>query len=212
MTTETVIEKVRKELGPLNAQAEQAVLATFKVMQGASRLDMPALSHESAFVGENITLAEYVALPREERRRYLDGAEPPNQAWIEKQLARLQASWIMVADGKVILHGATMQNYPEDEDFLKLCERCGKYPFVFFHPLVHAIEENAGWHKTIQPGDAYPTLALTLSNDSNHLSFVADLDTGSLNSFCDLNLLEKNKVIEALPYHSERHAQHLSRP
>lgn len=141
MTTETVIAKGRKELGPLNSQAEQAVLATFKVMHGAALVDMPVFSREEVFVGENITLEEYIALSREEQCQYLDGAEPPNQVWIEKQIARLQASWIMVVDGRVVLHGATMQDYPENEEFLKLCERSGKYPFVFFHPLVHAIEE-----------------------------------------------------------------------
>ncbi|MEK7728128.1 MAG: hypothetical protein AAB354_06905 [candidate division KSB1 bacterium] len=213
MTTETVIEKVRTQLGPLSAQAEQAVLATFKLMQNAGRFDMPIHVHEAKFVGENITLEEYVALPREERRRYLDDAEPPNQAWIENQLARLQARWIMVVDGQVVLHGASMQSYPEDEEFLKLCQGTGKYPFVFFHPLVHAIEENfAAWHKTIEPGDAYPAVALALANGSNHLALAADVDTGAVHSFCDLDLLKTSGVIEIVPYQSERYAQHLSRP
>jgi hypothetical protein len=213
MTTETVIEKVRAELGSLDARAEQAVLATFKVMQDAALVDMPVYSREEVFVGENITLEEYVALPREERRRYLDGAEPPNQAWIEKQLARLQASWIMVVDGRVVLHGATMQDYPEDEEFLLLCERTGKYPFIFFHPLVHAIEESAStWHETIQPKDAYPTLALSLLKNDNRLALTADLDIGSLNSFGDIDLLKKSGVIEILPHQSERDSRHLSRP
>ncbi len=212
MTTETVIEKVRAEIGPLNAQAEQAVLATFKLMQNAARFDMPSFLQDMEFVGQNITLEEYIALPREERRRYLDGAEKPNQAWIAKKLSHLQASWMMVADGQIVLRGASMQDYPEDEDFLKLCERTGKYPFIFFHPLVHAIEENSGWHETIQPGDVYATLNLTLANDSNRLALVADVDTGSLNSFCDLDLLKRNRMIEILPHQSEHNAQHLSRP
>jgi hypothetical protein len=148
MTTETVIEKVRAELGPLDARAEQAVLATFKVMQDAAFVDMPVYSREEVFVGENITLEAYVALPREEKRRYHDEAESRNQFWVETQLEKFGAKWLMVVDGQVVLHGATMDNFPDHEELVALCHRTGKYPFAFFSPRIFWIEEIAAAHTT----------------------------------------------------------------
>jgi hypothetical protein len=61
----------------------------------------------------------------------------------------LNAKWIVVVDGQVLMHGSTLDSYPEDEDFFALCEKTGRFPFVFISPRVFDIEERPTvWHKT----------------------------------------------------------------
>lgn len=177
MTSETIIKKVREELGVLDERAEQFVATLKNVLQGSSE----APSHyqsEGSFVSSNITPEEYEALPREDKRRYIADAEKVNKRWVENQLKRLNAKWMMVIDGQVVMHGATLDTYPEDEDFFALCDKTGKYPFVFISPRVFAIEERpVAWHETNEPDDAYPALSVTIWStnkhfDGEHPSFV----------------------------------------
>jgi hypothetical protein len=183
MTTEVLIQKVRDELGVLDERSEQFVATLKKVLQGDGETSKPQPSQEK-FVSRNITLEEYEALPRLEKRRYHDEAEKLNQRWVENQLNSLQAKWIMVADGQVVLHGATLDGYPEDEEFLALCAKTGKYPFLFVSPRVFAIEEHATlWHQTNEPGDAYPAVTIALKGNNNRFETEADLDTGAVDCF-----------------------------
>ncbi len=210
MSTETLIQKVREQLGTLDAHGEQAVKAAVKILENGEA-DAPATTPE--FKSRNITLEEYVALPRPERRRYLDEAEELNQAWVENQLERLGASWIMVVNGEVVLHGATMNEYPEHDTFIALCHKTEKYPFVFFSPFVFAIEESySRWHKTTKATDAYPTVQIELNGNDGSFETRADLDTGATHCFAPLNLLLSNGLIEYQFVEAERTAQHLSQP
>ncbi len=137
MTTEILVQQVRDELGVMDERSEQFVAALKKVLQRAT----PPLSGEQ-FVGRNMTLQEYETLTRAEKRHYDDETEKLNQRWVDKQLAHLQAKWIMVVDGQVVAHGATLDSYPDDEEFLALCKKTGKYPFLFVSPRVFAIVSN----------------------------------------------------------------------
>jgi len=166
MTTETLIEKVRAKFGTLDAQGEQLVAAALEIIQDANAPSTP-LSQEN-FVSHNITLEEYRALPRDEKWRYQDRAMKLNRRWVDHQFQCLKAKWMMVIDGQVVRSGATLDNYPEDEDFIALCQETGKYPFVFTNPRVFAIEELPTlWHATNELGDAYPALAITISGNKS---------------------------------------------
>jgi hypothetical protein len=178
MTTQLLIEKVREQIGPLHSQSEQAVAAAMKILRGA-QTEPPAQPTDEKFSGRNITLEEYKALPREEKSRYHDEAEELNWRWVQKQLNSLQAKWIMVVDGQVVSHGATLKNFPGREDIVKICERTGKYPFAFFSPRIFAIEELSNpWHTTKDAGDAYPALSISLLGNNNRVQTEADFDTG----------------------------------
>jgi hypothetical protein len=171
MTTQLLIEKVGEQIGPLHSQSDQAVAAAMKILRDA-QTEPPAQPTDEKFSGRNITLEEYKALPREEKSRYHDEAEELNWRWVEKQLNSLQAKWIMVVDGQVVSHGATLKNFPGREDIVKICERTGKYPFVFFSPRIFAIEELSNpWHTTKDAGDAYP--AFICVNDWRNGPFIA---------------------------------------
>ncbi len=212
MTTEIVIENVRQQLGPLTEQAERAVLATLQFVQKNARVDMPIHSREVEFIGRNITLEEYVALPREEKRRYQDETERLNQHWVEIQLEKLGAKWLMVVEGQVVLYGATMDNFPDHDELVALCHRTGKYPFAFFSPRIFEIEElTPHWHPTKEFDDAYPTLSIAFSNTQSNLSTVADLDTGAVDCFASLDLLVQSGVVKIQPEDLEWTSRHLSR-
>jgi hypothetical protein len=117
----------------------------------------------------------------------------------------------MVVNGQVVKHGATLDNYPEDEEFIELCQKTGKYPFVFFSPRVFAIEEHpTAWHETYEPNDHYPAVAITLSGYENWLITEADLDTGAMDCYCDLDLLTARGIVKIQPQEFEDTSEHLS--
>jgi len=212
MTTETLIKKVRDELGPLHLQSEQAVAAAMKILQNA-QAESSVQTAEKKFVSRNITPEEYVALLPAERRRYFSEAKKQNHRWIENQFENLKAKWIMVIEGQVIKHSATLDDYPDDEEFETFCDKTGKYPFIFFNPLVFAIEELATtWHKTKASGDSYPALSITLSGNSNRFETRADLDTGAIDSYCSFELLKSRGVIKTYLKEPEYDSEHLSQP
>lgn len=208
MTAETIIQKVREELGTLDKNGEQTVAAVLKVLK---RTEPGTLeSTKETFVSRNITLEEYIGLPRLERRRYQSEARNHNALWIENQFNRLAAKWIMVVDGRVVQHGATLDNYPEDEEFLEFCQKTGKYPFVFFNKRVFAIEESpTAWHKTRDNNDYYPAATIVLSNTSNQFITEADLDTGAIDCYSDLELLLTNGIITVRAQDFEDTSEHL---
>jgi hypothetical protein len=212
MTTEILIEKVREEIGSLSTESEQAVATALKILQRDGTKSSAQPSEEN-FVSHNITLEEYTVLPSAEKRRYLDEAENLNQRWVTNQLRKHNATWIMVVDGQVVLAGARLKDYPEHEDFLALCKRTGKYPFVFFNPRVFAIEEHStAWHSTYEPDHLYPALSLALPSKSQSFDTEADLDTGAVHCYCALELLTVNGIVEIKPDEVERTSQHLGRP
>ncbi len=212
MTTETLIQKVREEVGELDERSRQLLATAMKIIQ---KMDTATNSPptEKGFLGRNISLQEYEALPPHEKLRYQDEAEELNQDWTQKQLLAQNAKWLMVADGQVVSHGKDLDDYPEDEDFFKLCEMLGKYPFIFFSPAVFAIEENATqWHVTDDPLDAYPALPMKISENGNDLEIEADLDTGAVECYCSAELLIKHNVIRPDAKRFLKTSRHLSQP
>jgi len=212
MTTETLIQKVRDELGTLDAKSEEAVATAAKILHNAETIQTPQPSEEK-FLSKNITLEEYVALPRPERRRYQDEAEKLNQRWVEKQFKKNNARWIMVVDGQVVGHGSTLQDFPDHDEILAVCESTGKYPFAFLSPSVFAIEEvPTKWHATQEHGDAYPALTITLYGNRNRFETEADLDTGAVDCYASLELLTASGVVKVQNEDFSWTSEHLTEP
>lgn len=212
MTAETIIQKVREKLGSLNANDEQIAMKALKILQSGEATS-DAISSEEAFISSNITPEEYEALPRPDRRRYQSEAEKRNHRWIERQFRNLGAKWIMVIDGQVIRHGATLKNFPDYAELLAICDDTGKYPFAFLSPRVFAIEEiPAVWHNTNEPGDAYPALSIVLTKDRNRFETEADLDTGAVDCYASLESLAASGVVEIHQKDIEWSSHHLSEP
>lgn len=130
MTTEALIQKVREELGTLDENGERVLKTTLQILQESA--DNPIASSPTLnFVSQNISMVQFRKLDRDGRRRYLSDAEKMNRHWIERQFKRLGATWLMVIDGQVIKHGATLRSYPGDEGIRQIQQTSGKCPFVF---------------------------------------------------------------------------------
>lgn len=211
MTTEILIQKVRDEVGELDERSQQLLATALKIIQSNGDDDKPSAEAET-FLSQNLSIENYRLLPRPERRRYQSEAEVLNQKWIEKRFQTLDANWIMVIDGQTVKHGASLDDYPGDDEMRELRQNVGKIPFVFFSKYLLAIEEApTPWHATNEKGDFYPTLAITLSHASKISSAEADLDTGAIASYTDLERLINDGIVILDPDDVEHEASHLSR-
>jgi len=168
ITPEGILEKVRQRLGALAGNAEQAIAEALAILN-ESRQTFPQQTAEK-FVSVNVSVAQYEAWSPEERFQYLDNAEEANTDWIEQQFQKLNAAWMMVIDGQVVAHNADFQKLLREHEFEALCEKSGKYPFVFFSPRLFLIEEATGWHTTYDPADSYPVIKVNLRDEQGELT------------------------------------------
>jgi hypothetical protein len=201
-----ILRKVERELGPLDKRAREAVLRGLELAFKKGEPPKPAI----AWQGENPTYAEAERLSLSERSRRMGELEAQNQTWLERKCEELGASWLIVVDGEVLAHGATLADYVTDDALLKWCEQTGKLPLVYEHPRLLTIEESAPWHLTAYPQDAYPTLKLALVgngsglqskplSEANRADFVADFDTGSLETYVNLDSLRAQGIVQIAP-------------
>lgn len=209
ISQEAVLEKVRTRIGTLDAKAEQAVAQAIAVLNESRQREAAAQPADEKFVSANVSLAQYDAWSPEERFQYLNNAKKVNANWIRKHLQDLNAAWLMVIDGQVIAHGSSIQHLLQDQEFDALCEKYGKYPFVFFNPRLFMIEEAAAWHRTVEPDDAYPTVAVKLQSAQRSLDLVADFDTGAIDSYFNFDLLIQYGLVKQSHRDYEDESAHL---
>lgn len=210
MTTETLIQKVREEVGELDERSRELLATAMKIIQSNDGGEK-ASAGANTFLSRNVSLEDYRLLPRPERRRYQSEAEMLNQRWIEERFQALEANWIMVIDGRIVKHGASLEDYPGDDEMRELRQQAGKIPFVFFSKFLLAIEEaSLPWHKTTVPGDFYPTLSIVLSHSNNRSAVEADWDTGTIGCYGDLAHLINKGLVAIDPDDVEHEAHHLS--
>ena len=86
---------------------------------------------------------------------------------------------MFVIDSDVIAYGSDLSSYPEDDFIDFICKQTEKFPFVFIDDERELlIEEGIAWHKTSRENDWYPTLELTISEQSTSVNIIGDFDTG----------------------------------
>jgi hypothetical protein len=209
ITQEAVLEKVRARVGALDARAEQAVAQAIAVISESRQGETAAQPMADKFMSANVSLAQYEAWSPEERFQYLNNAKKINASWIKKHFQDLRAAWLMVIDGEVIAHGASIQQLPQEPEFEALCEKHGKYPFVFFNPRLFMIEEASAWHQTVEPDDAYPTVAVRLQSARGALDLTADFDTGAVDAYFDFDLLLRHGLVTPSHRDYEDESAHL---
>ncbi len=175
----TNIEQIAAQIRQLNPVERQRLLT---LIPDFGRMNTAPLNAATLqFNGQNISVAAYEALAEDEKFKFLDKAENGNTDWLREKFRTLRAAWIMVVDGNAAAFGESMDTYPNDDEFLKLCQKFGKYPFVFFNPLILAIEEPASaWHPTVLAvNDFYPARPITISGNAGSHLIEADFDTGA---------------------------------
>ena len=103
-----------------------------------------------------LPFADYLALPDEEREAVQLRAYQSHQAWIDAELERQKAEWLLVCGGEVVEASPTLRDYPSREKLMSLGQRMGCVPFVFVRePLV----EESAW-SVLAGNDVYPTLRI----------------------------------------------------
>jgi hypothetical protein len=204
------LTEVRHRLGPLNDQAERAVTETLEIIRQRQASPFSA-AIEGSFKSKNADLKEYLSWSDEQQSRYQSDAESTNSTWVENKMRELSVMWLIVVDGEIIAHGPALRTFPYEEDFDALCEKHGKYPFVFFSPRMFLIEETAAWHSTTVPVDAYPTIQIGLKANAAEIELEADFDTGALDTYLDLDRLVQQGVMSISPKNLRRLSSHLGK-
>jgi hypothetical protein len=84
---------------------------------------------------------DYLAMSREERDAIALRAYQTLGTWIDAELKRLGAEWMLVCGGQVIESSPTLQNYPSREKLMQAGRQRGLVPFVFVRePLIEEAE------------------------------------------------------------------------
>ncbi|MCI0699071.1 hypothetical protein L0337_44595 [candidate division KSB1 bacterium] len=208
----TPVEQLADQIRRLSPLERQQLL---NLVPDFGRVDAKPLSKtKPQFKNCNISVTAYEALSDDEKLKFLDGAENENAEWVKEKFETLHAAWMMVVDGEVAASGESMDSYPNDEDFAQLCQKFGKYPFVFFNPLILAIEEPGGaWHPTVLATvDFYPVISVAIAGNTGISLVEADFDTGAWEIYADYLLLVSAKVVTVNFRDPRRSAMHLNNP
>lgn len=163
-----------------------------------------------------ISFDEYLATPLEERHAIQISAYEKYSKWIEQELERHQARWILVCGGKVIESSPTLRDYPRREKVRLVGEQYGLMPFVFVRgPMI----EESIW--TVLPyNDSYPTLPIIAAAENEKPSSLkakgwlitdADLDTGSPDVLIDYDRLVEKDIIASQNVDEVHTHSHLER-
>jgi hypothetical protein len=212
MTTETVLKEVRNRLGPLDSRAEQAVAEAIEIIRQMGKPpSSPKVAEDESFKDENAGLEEYLSWSDDRQRRYQSEAEEANAKWIEKKMRELNAMWLVVIDGEIVASGSALRTFPFEEEFDALCKKTGKYPFVFFSPLMFLIEETLARHSTVMPDDSYPTMRINLKTDVAETELDADFDTGAVDTYLDFDLFVQQGAMTITETNLRRYSSHLGR-
>ncbi|MFH1108066.1 MAG: hypothetical protein V1790_02560 [Planctomycetota bacterium] len=164
----------------------------------------------TGFVGQNLTLTEYIALTQQQKLDLQLDVLEANREWIQQTFQQTGAAWFMVVDGEVVGSSTDIDEYPQEAAVLQICQRRGKFPFIFTDDRRLLVEENSSpWSRTENPGDTYPTVKIAIRSDDSALSWTADFDTGAGIDFFDLGRLESCALIEILSTDVPQRGRHL---
>ncbi len=162
----------------------------------------------------SISFADYLAMSKEERDDLQISAYRKYAKWIEQELGRHDARWILVCGGKVVESGPTLRSYPRAQRVRMVGEQYGLMPYVFVRgPVI----EESNW-SSLPHDDSYPNLSIFIAAEdsnpsklkSNGLTMVADLDTGSTDILFDYEQLLERGIIESQDTELHEHS-HLNR-
>ena len=87
-----------------------------------------------------MSFEEFEKLPRPEQSEIRWQAFSRNRAWINEQLQKYRAEWIVVIGGKVVKSSSTLDDEPTRSEIRKMGQKSGLTPFLFARELM--IEES----------------------------------------------------------------------
>lgn len=163
------------------------------------------------------SLESFLLLDVEEQIDLKELIEDKYEKWIDDQLDKYKAAWIVTLGDRVILHSDDLFSAPDLEDVLPSGREADLVPYLFLRSW--PIEEGPGvqWNK-LGPiyhfDDWYPTIRLRVSNPrspgQDGLEFTADFDTGNPFIHMDAKVLYDEGIIDWFNYFiSQRPRRHI---
>ncbi len=208
------IEQVWQTIEALRPEERAIIQERLGFEKTSKNTSLPATSTVAPLGDEifKISFEEYLALSGDERRDIRLSGYSKFRNWIEEELQRRQAEWMIVIGGKIIQTGQTLDDYPSRDKLYKIGRQFDRIPFVF---IANPVIEESSW-AALPKNDFYPGLSITVQADDsqssqNRLALQADFDTGSLNMFFDYDNVVEEHVIDDQPNEETQEGLHLSR-
>lgn len=164
-------------------------------------IDFKLTQFESGFVGENLTLEKFESLEEKEKTEIKSILWEKNRDWLSQKFHQLNAAWLTVIDGEVITFSSDIDKYPQESDVLHICQKKGKFPFIFVNEWFSMIEESSSaWARTtnpLDPNDYYPTVEIQISpsRSTSGINLIADFDSGAVEVYLDMDRLISEGLI-----------------
>ncbi len=221
MSHETMLAAINAELRNADVATMNLVLETLRQAKQAKPKSRARVSDSitpikpqtqtvAEFIGENPPFDPHRNLSLHERGAFKRQLKAQNHEWLLKQFQKLKVAWLMVIDGRVTASGATLESYPKPEQILDVCQRTGKFPFLFVNEDHLCIEENGSWPKTIIPDDYYPTARIKLRSNNGAIELIGDFDTGASSTFVDYDWLVKHNLVQLQAQEDAESSHHLN--
>jgi hypothetical protein len=136
-----------------------------------------------------LTFQEFVEFSEEEQIAWGHEVLALEKGWLDEQIAKRNAEWILVVGGKVVKSSSNLEKLPSKEEIYRIARERGFAPFVYTRELL--IEESAeafrscSWSR-LSLSDFYPTIGFFIGRSdwgdtriiSEGKQIVADFDTG----------------------------------
>lgn len=97
-------------------------------------------AHQSNFNPFAIRYSDYTEFSENEERELRDKIYMENYEWIESELARRKAEWMIVVNGQILKSSSTLDNIPTQPQLDRLGKKRGFMPFLFVRNVL--IEES----------------------------------------------------------------------
>lgn len=204
------VEQIWQTIESLSPEGREVIrerLGSKKPIENFSKISSGSPLDDAIF---KIAFEDYLALSDDARDSIHTSADAKYRNWIEAELERRGAEWLLVVGGDVLEAGATLEAYPAREKLYKIGYHFGVIPFVF---VANPIIEESLW-AALPKSDFYPTISITVGSappqaQQNSLTVQADLDTGSFHTMLNYDDLLQNRIIDRQPVDQAYEASHL---
>jgi len=209
---ETLVTQIVDKLNVNNEPEQKLIEKTLETLEQLGMLNLPYQGERQGANAQSgtfaLSLKEYLKMDFEEQKRVQLKAYEEHQDWIEQELRLRNAEWMVVCNGKIIRDSQRLNDYPSDDELMKIGKKFNRIPFVFVKtPLI----EETPWAQ-VSPWDYYPTVEILLGKadwDKEELLhkgevIIADLDTGCPYIFTSYDEALAKRYILPSPF---RHAQ-----
>jgi hypothetical protein len=137
-----------------------------------------------------VSFAEFERMSEEEQAQLRCVALRRYGQWVDAELARRKAAWILVVGGEVISYETCLDSLPTRSYAYTIAQQKKLAPFLFTkEPLIEevALPSHISIWSSLAPDDAYPTIPVLIAHSElpddalvlKGLSLIADFDTGS---------------------------------